>query len=177
MTLSKPIPYALFLFLAACSYLNPVAVKDLSLLDPLRADPSVIEARVTLPEGLRLRPDQALLTVEAQKGDLRIAENFRLRLVEGLEGGVTQLSLSPVDAERFRAWQAKVLNLRQSGPAPGSLSVSLGACATGSGPAPDATGSLGLRLRADAPMAPVIDEAPLVDLLGPENLAAIGPCG
>ncbi|MCY1128159.1 hypothetical protein OU426_14940 [Frigidibacter sp. RF13] len=161
---------------AGCSYLDPRGVKDLSLLDPLRADPAAIEARVTMPDGLRLRPDQALLNVEARQGDLRLAESFRLRLVEGLEGGVTQLSFSPADADRFRAWQARVLELRQSGEVPGQLSVSLGACTTGKGPASDATGSLVLKLRPDAPLAPVIEEAPLAALLGPENLAAIGPC-
>jgi hypothetical protein len=172
----KLAPLAISALVAACGYLDPRAVKDLSLLDPLRADPAAIEARVTLPEGLRLRPDQAFLNVQARTGDSRVAESFRLRLVEGQDEHVTQLSLSSADADRFRAWQARVLELRQSGEVRGQLSVSLGACATGTGPAPDAAGSLGLKLRADAPMAPVIEDAPLATLLGPERLAAIGPC-
>jgi len=174
---SKLVPLVFSLLAPACSYLDPGAVKDLSLLDPLRADPSAIEANVTLPDGLRLRADQALLNVEARQGNVRVAESFLLRIVEGPDPRVVQLSLSPADAGRFRDWQTRVLDLRRVGPAPGSLSVSLGACATGSGPAPDAAGSLGLKLRADAPIAPVISEAPLAELLGPANLAAIGPCG
>lgn len=145
-------------------------------IDPLTADAAALLAVVTLPDGLRLRPDQAILDVATTQGEVRLAERFLMRLSAGADDRRTYLSLAPKDVERFRDWQRRTRDLKRAGPATGQMSLGLGACTTGAGPDWTAKGALGLRLTTGAPVATIIDSAPLVALLGPKNLAAVGPC-
>ncbi|NJS38151.1 MAG: hypothetical protein HC783_03120 [Rhodobacteraceae bacterium] len=76
----------------------------------------------------------------------------------------------------MRALQADIAQWKRAGGAKGSLGLGLGGCAIGTGPAPDAVGSVLIRLVDGGPFLPLIIEGKLADLLGPEVLAAIEPC-
>jgi hypothetical protein len=76
----------------------------------------------------------------------------------------------------MRALQAEIAAWKAKGEARGTLGLGIGGCAIGDGPAPDATGSVLIRLARTGPILPLIADGRLVDLLGPEVLAAIKPC-
>jgi hypothetical protein len=76
----------------------------------------------------------------------------------------------------MRALQAKIADWKREGAAKGSLGLGIGGCAVGDGPAPDAAGSVLIRLSAEDPYLPLIRDGRLADLLGPDMLAAIKPC-
>ena len=69
-----------------------------------------------------------------------------------------------------------VAGWKRAGEGQGTLGFGLGGCAIGDGPAPDATGSVLIRVREDGPFLPLIAKGRLSDLLGADVLAAIKPC-
>lgn len=171
------------LTLAACASVAPGTAARLAALDPVTADPAAIEVALLLPPGLQVAPGTAVLTLAASRGDQRLSGDFRLqpRPAPGVAppagGSVAAFGLAPADLPRMRDLQAGIAGWRDAGAAQGSLSVGVGGCALGSGPDPDATGAVLLRLAPDAPFRPLIRPTRLADLLGPEMLAAIAPCG
>ncbi|MFV0299719.1 MAG: hypothetical protein ACK5IP_02340, partial [Paracoccus sp. (in: a-proteobacteria)] len=58
----------------------------------------------------------------------------------------------------------------------GSLSVSLGGCSLGNGPAADARASVLVRMDEGGDFLPLISDAPLSSLLDRDELAAMRPC-
>lgn len=58
----------------------------------------------------------------------------------------------------------------------GQRGIGIRGCAIGDGPAPEARGSVLLRVAADGPFLPLVADGRLSDLLGPEVLRAIKPC-
>ena len=72
--------------------------------------------------------------------------------------------------------QAEIAGWEQDGTAQASLGLGVDGYALGAGPAPDATGSLLIRLKPEAHFLSLIEEGKLVDFLGPKALAAIKPC-
>ena len=72
--------------------------------------------------------------------------------------------------------RAQITDWKAQGDAQGSLGIGLGACATGNGAAPDATGSVYIRLERGGDMLPLIADGRIADLIGADTLAAIGPC-
>lgn len=158
------------LALCACSAIDPLTALRLSSLDPLTADPAAIELALTLPPGLRVVPGTARLEFGAQRGQDRIGGSYLLQD----RGGV--FALTSADAARMRDMQAQVAAWQAEGDARGSLGIGLGACAVDTGPAPDASGSVFIRLEQGGAMLPLIADARIVDLIGAAALGAIGPC-
>jgi hypothetical protein len=171
------------LLLGACSALVPSTAARLASLDPLTADPAVIEVVAVLPPGLAVVPGSARLDLSAERGTERLAGRFRLvdrpaGTTQDLAPGVTArgFAIADADVDRMRALQADIATWKREGDARGSLALGIGGCAIGDGPGPDATGSVLIRLAADGPFLPLINRGRLADLLGPEALAAIKPC-
>jgi hypothetical protein len=171
------------ILLTACAALVPSTAARLATFDPLTTDPAAIELVVILPPGLAINPGSAKLDLTATRGRERLAGSFRLKDRPADEGfevpkGATarQFAIADTDLERMRALQAKIADWKREGEANGSLAVGLGGCAVGVGPAPDATGSVLIRVRTDSPYLPLIRDGKLADLLGPELLGAIKPC-
>ena len=171
------------LLMAACSAIVPSTAARLATFDPLTADPAAIELVVILPPGLAVSPGSARLDLTALRGSERRAGSFRLEdrpAVAGIdipEGATARrFAIADVDLGRMRALQTEIAAWKREGEAKGSLGLGLGGCAVGEGPAPDATGTVLIRVRADGPYLPLIAEGKLADLLGAEVLAAIKPC-
>jgi hypothetical protein len=171
------------LALAACSAIVPSTAARLATLDPLTADPAAIELVVILPPGLAVSPGTAELKLSAQRGSEEVGESFRLEdrpVATGLDlpDGATarHFAMAEADATRMRALQAEIAEWKRAGNAKGSLGLGIGGCAVGDGPAPDATGSVLIRVAEGAPFLPLIADGRLADLLGAQTLAAIKPC-
>jgi hypothetical protein len=170
------------LLLSACASVVPGTAARLAALDPLTADPAAIELLVILPDGLAVTPGSARLEFGAKRGAETRTGSFLLEdrpvdLGDDAQAGTARgFALTQADAERMRALQADIAAWKREGGTTGSLGLGLGGCAVGSGPAPDARGSVLIRLVEDGPFLPLIREGKLADLLGPDVLAAIEPC-
>lgn len=182
MLLSRLAPLAVAC-LAACTALVPSTAARLAATDPLTADPAALELVVILPPGLAVSPGSAKLDLSADRGAEHKSGSFQLadRPVPAdikLPDGATArgFAIAEPDVDRMRALQAEIAEWKRDGAAKGSLGLGIGGCATGEGPAPDATGSVLIRVREDGPFLPLIENGKLADLLGPKVLAAIKPC-
>ncbi|MDP3195961.1 hypothetical protein [Tabrizicola sp.] len=171
------------LLAAACSEIVPSTVARLASVDPLAADPAALELVVILPPGLAVTPGTATLEIGAVRGEDTAVGSFRLedrRAPEGIavrEGATARgFALSASDAQRMRELQEQIDGWKRDGSASGSFGFGLGGCTIGNGPAPDATGSVLIRMTADGTFLPLIREGRLSELLGPKVLAAIKPC-
>lgn len=178
----RPLPLVASLTLAACSAIVPTTAARLASFDPLTADPAAIELVVILPPGLAVSPGSARLELFADRGDEHRSGSFRLadHAAPGIvvPAGATARGfvIAEADVPRMRALQSEIAGWKATGEAKGSLGLGIGGCAVGTGPAPDATGSVLIRLREDGPLLPLVADGRLADLLGPEVLAAIRPC-
>lgn len=171
------------LLLAACSAVVPATVARLASLDPLTADPAGIELVVILPPGLSIKPGTAKLELSALRGSESLKGSFALAdqpLADAIDlpegASARHYALTPEDAAKMRALQTEIATWEQEGKARGSLGLGVDGCALGDGPAPDATGSVLIRLGPDTTFVPLVADTRLVDLLGPKAFAAIQPC-
>jgi hypothetical protein len=171
------------LALSARSALVPSTTARLAALDPLTADPAALELVVILPKGLAVSPGSATLELTADRGAEHKGGSFQLAdrpapAGLALPDGATArgFAIADTDVERMRALQAEIASWKREGAAKGSFGLGIGGCAVGSGPAPDATGSVLIKVREGGAFLPLIADGKLADLLGPEVLAAIKPC-
>lgn len=178
-----PTSVAALLGLAACGAVVPGTAARLAATDPLVADPGAIELVVVLPPGLSVTTGTAVLEFGATRGAERRSGRYVLdespvpAAVPIPEGATARVyRLTDKDAERMRALQTEIAGWQRAGAARGSLSLGIGGCAVGAGPAPNAVGSALIRMTEDGPFLPLIREKKLADLLGEPVLAAIEPC-
>jgi hypothetical protein len=176
-------PTLALLLLSACASVLPTTAARLAALDPLTADPGEIEVAVILPQGLAAKPGSARLEFGATRGSERLQGSFVLQdipaeaAVTAPKGSTARIyALTEADVERMRELQRQIAAWKRQGQAMGTLGLALGGSAVGDGPAPDATGSVLIRVTDDAPFLPLIRDGRLSDLLGAETLAAIQPC-
>ncbi|MGL4319924.1 MAG: hypothetical protein ACRCS3_03605 [Paracoccaceae bacterium] len=177
---------AAFAALASCGAVVPSTVAMLSRLDPLTADPGAIEVALILPPGIAIAPGSANLSLTATRGDQTVDEAFALTptplRLEGYdmpEGATSQLfRIADSDLARMRAVQARIGAWKAEDPSGtnGSFAVSAGGCGLDQGPAPDATATILIRTAKDGPLLPLVRDAGLRALLGPELFDAITPC-
>lgn len=167
----------------ACTAIVPSTAARLASFDPLTADPAVIELVVILPPGLAVSPGSARLELSADRGTERRSGSFQLAdraIPPGMDlpAGATArgFAIAGADVARMRALQAGIAAWKAKGEARGTLGLGIGGCAIGEGPAPEATGSVLIRLGAGGPYLPLVADGRLSDLLGPDVLAAIKPC-
>jgi len=178
-----PLALAVSLALTACSAIVPSTAARLASFDPLTADPAAIELVVLLPPGLAVSPGSARLELSAVRGSEHRNGSFQLAdraVAPGLNaptGATTRgFAIAKEDIPRMRALQAEIAGWKATGAAKGALGLGIGGCAIGDGPAPDAVGSVLIRVRKDGPYLPLIASGKLSDLLGAKVLAAIQPC-
>jgi hypothetical protein len=176
-------PMLAFLGVSACAALVPTTAARLATTDPLTADPSAVELVIVLPPGLAVNPGSAVLEfgatrgTESRKGSYVLADVAVPAELVVPEGGIARgYALTDDDAERMRALQVEIAQWKREGAATGSLGLGIGGCKVGAGPAPDAVGSVLIRMADGGPFLPLIREGKLADLLGPEGVAAIQPC-
>lgn len=171
------------LALASCTSIVPSTAARLAAMDPLTADPAALELVVVLPPGLAVTPGSAKLELSADRGaehksgSFRLAEGPAAAGVAVPEGGSARgFVIADADVPRMRALQAEIAEWKREGAAKGSLGMGLGGCAVDGGPAPDAKGSVLIRVQEGGPFLPLVADGKLSDLLGAEVLAAIQPC-
>jgi hypothetical protein len=175
--------------LAGCASVVPSTMARLQTLSPVEADPAGLSVAVVSPEGLRPMPESGRLILTARRTDTGVEDAVDLILAErpgdagafGVADGerVTYYQLAEADVPRMRALQETLAAWKTDAPdaTEGSLSVGVGACADGTGPSPDAAGSVFVRTAVEGGWLPLIEKAPLASLIGADRLAAIGPCG
>ncbi len=156
------------LALAGCASVNPGNMLALSQLSPLTADPTGIRAAVDLPMGVTIPADGAVLTFAAERSDTgqRDSGEFVLERLETAQG-LLLFRLDPKDRadyillrDKFNDWETDAPKATN-----GTFSIAVAACKTGSGPEPDATFSVYVATDAEAPLAAVIEDAPISDAL------------
>jgi hypothetical protein len=174
--------------LAACTSLVPSTIAQLSAVSPTTMDPAALEVAVLMPAGLQPQPQTAVLSVsgtrrdtgEVAKLDFVLAE--RPATLDGvdIQPGETVFAyrMAEADIAPMRALQGKLDAWRIAAPGAtqGSLSVGLGACTVGNGPAPDAAGAVYIRMARDVPMLPLVRRSSIAGLVGAAAMASIGPC-
>ncbi|MEO0385912.1 MAG: hypothetical protein AAF281_00070 [Pseudomonadota bacterium] len=153
------------LLLAGCTAVDPVTALRLSTVDPLTADPAGYAVALDLPAGLDIRPDSAFLTLRATRADTGETAERAFALIAG---DVDTYALDRADLPRFRALQSRIKAWQAAAPeaTSGSLSVAVGGCRRGLGPAADARVGVRLRTRPGDAFLPLLRDAPLDRLLG-----------
>jgi hypothetical protein len=176
------------LLVSACSSLVPSTTAQLAQLSPLEADPAAIALAIQLPPGLVVPEGGAKMVVEAtrkatgetRRGDYVLASEPGDPAQFAADPGdsVTFYRLAPDDIAPMRDLQTIVADWKTADPdgTAGSFSMGLAGCAVGQGPEPDAKGSVYIRTVANGAYLPLIQNASIKALIGPDLFAAIGPC-
>ncbi|WP_043539493.1 hypothetical protein [Salinarimonas rosea] len=136
--------------LAACASVAPSGLIAAARLDPLGSDPQAVSVGLGLPETIRLRDGDATLRIAFTRDGADapvVDETVPLAIVEGAgRAGAPEprageriflAGVAPQEAARFRAAQARIRALRESGVrGTGTLAVAVrGGCRTGAVPA------------------------------------------
>lgn len=160
--------------LAACSAVVPSGAARLAALSPLDADPAAVSVALVLPEGIEVMPGSAKLSLGATRTDTGEAATgeFVLEAAAGDPSAfgadaaaLRTFRLSEPDVARMRAVQDRLRGWEAAGvKTRGTLSVALGGCTLGAGPAPDARASVFLRTGAGGSYFPLLDGARIADL-------------
>ena len=182
LSLARPLLLAALLGLGGCAAVVPQTAARLQALNPLTLDPSAVTVALILPAGMQIEPGTAVLILVAQRGDHKATETFVLApreaaaVVAPAGAIVAGFGVTAADAERMRLWQGRISDWKAKGAASGSISVGVGGCKLGDGPAPDATGAVLIRLSEEAAFQPLIRPTRLSALLGKTALAEMQPC-
>ncbi len=182
----------LFLGLAGCAGLGPVAMWQLSQFDVLTANPESLSAALAVPETIRLRDGDASLhlgyQVEGEETP-QVDEHFEMRIAredasapEAQPGETVYVaSLAPDVAERMRAAQKKVVQLKDQGKdGRGTFSISFdGGCFAGVRPSVLPLRTF-LRFEPDGPFIQMVSTENVLDNLDGETadtlLTKLEPC-
>ena len=163
------------LALCGCAYVNPQGVAQMSAFSPLTTDPAELRAVVSLPMGVEIPPNGAVLTFAATRTDTGdvVKAMFDLMQLQTAQGDVI-VQMATDDADAYRAVQRKIAQWEDAAPdeTRGSFSISVAACRVGDGPAEDATFSVALATTEDGRFIPLVEDAPIKDALA---LAEGGP--
>ncbi len=168
------------LILMGCAWTNTETARQLNQFDPMTADPADFAMVIDLPPGLRMDLDASTLTFRARRSDTGEEAGGQFALVEvSGPGGATVYALAPSEVAAFRAAQVTIGAWEEAAPdaSTGELSLGLAACADGEGPAKDATVSAGLRLEAEGPVLPLIENMPIREILRASAGTTTESCG
>lgn len=189
----KPVLAAALFSLASCASVNPIGLAKLAAMDPLTADPAQLAVAARLPEALKLRTGDLVLTMKSDgaQGADAIDERFLLDVKDAKAGEAGVIvpqagerlqtaRVAPTDIERLRATQAKARVVKAAGGKKGKGSISInarGACRTGDLPA----GALNLNIfmanETGGGWFPVVSNLDVRKALGADVLAKIEACG
>lgn len=189
----KPVLATVLFSLVSCASVNPVGLARLAAMDPLVTDPALLAVAARLPEALKLRTGDLIMTINtdgAQGADV-IDETFLLDVKDAKEGeaGVIMpeagerlqtARVAPADIERLRAAQTKAKTIKAAGGQKGEGSISInarGACK--SGDLPDGPLNLNIFMSADKGISwfPIVSSFDVRKALGPDLISKIKACG
>jgi hypothetical protein len=189
----KPVLAAALLSLASCASVNPIGLAKLAAMDPLTADPAQLSVAARLPEALKLRTGDLVLTMKSDgaQGADAIDETFLLDVKDAKAGeaGVIMpeagerlqtARVAPADIERLRVTQAKASAMRAARGKKGKGSISVnarGACRTGDLPAGALNLNIFMASEKGGSWFPVVSDLDVRKALGADVLAKIEACG
>jgi hypothetical protein len=189
----KPVLAAALFSLASCASVNPIGLAKLAAMDPLTADPAQLAVAARLPEALKLRTGNLVMTVKTDdtKGADMIDETFLLDVkdAKGGEAGVIMpetgerlqtARVASADIDRLRATQARARVIKTAGGEKGKGSISIfvrGACRTGDLPAGPLNLNVFMATETGGSWFPVVSNLDVRKALGADVLAKIEACG
>ena len=160
------------LALCGCAYVNPQGVAQMSAFSPLTTDPAELRAVVSLPMGVEIPTNGAVLTFAGPRAGAAIPLVLEQEIWGTTRGDIPfWMGLSLAQSQAF--FGGPKANVR-AGPdeTRGAFSISVAACRAGDGPAEDATFSVALATTEDGRFIPLVEDAPIKDALA---LAEGGP--
>jgi hypothetical protein len=189
----KPVFAAVLFGFVSCASVNPIGLAKLAAMDPLATDPAQLAVAARLPEALKLRTGDLVMTVktEGTTGTDAIDETFLLDVKEAKAGeaGVIvpqageRLQTARVaapDIERLRAAQTKARAIKAAGGKKGRGSISInvrGGCRTAELPAGPLNMNIFMETRKDGGWFPVVSNLELRKALGADVIEKIAACG
>jgi hypothetical protein len=172
---------ALLLAVPACGYVSTSTLAHLNAISPLEADPADIAVALTLPDGIDLAEEGAVLSLEASRSDTGETLRYAAKLAEESRGETVVLRIPEADQAAFRDTQSTVQAWKAETPSEGSGSLSVNATFCALEPAaeidPDAKVSIAIQTEAGGAFLPLVTQAPLrrVSALK-EAIGTIGAC-
>lgn len=160
------------LVLTGCGSVVLSTVAQLNDLDPLTADPAGFAVAVDLPDGLENKPGDTSLTVQATRSSTGVELGRAYALEKSvLTDGRIVFTLPPHEADALRAMQQEAATWPRDGSNTLAMNASFGACRTENVPVTgDPRFSVWLRLAQDAPLMPLVRNAPLSEVTDPATL-------
>lgn len=166
-------------FLAGCASVVPDTALRLGRMNPLTADPGAISVAVKLSDGLGVLPGSVKLRLSALTADDRtISKDWTLEALEAPDTGWL-FRIAEEDLSDVRRTQRQIAAWEKADPeaTQGSISVSLGGCRTAFDTDVDeARASVDVRFSKDGPLRPLVRNAPIAEVLGPEQMARLPLC-
>jgi hypothetical protein len=171
------LPILSSLILSACSSVIPTTALRLNAMSPLQADPAGFAVAVTLPDGLGIEQETALLKFIVTRTDT----NETVEDVFVLERLTTEnevFRVAPEDLDSLRAAQvvAREWRAENDDATSGSLSIMIGPCQVADGPSTDAVVSVAIQVSTDGPFLPLVSNGPISAIVEPEQIRAMGRC-
>jgi hypothetical protein len=186
----KPVFAAALFSLVSCASVNPIGLAKLAAMDPLATDPAQLAVAARLPEALKLRTGDLVMTVKTDgaTGADAIDETFLLDVKEAKAGVIVPQAgerlqtarVAPSDIERLRTTQAKARTIKSAGGKKGIGAISInarGACKTAELPAGPLNLNIFMETEKDGGWFPVVSNLELRKALGAEVIAKIEVCG
>ncbi|MGR3515276.1 MAG: hypothetical protein ACU0GG_21135 [Paracoccaceae bacterium] len=165
--------------LSACSLVQPEAVRQLSRLDPLTANPGDITVFLELPQGIAIQPDGLRLALAVENPDKgSAAGEWPLQETKGPDGR-RQYQIAPDQLEDVRQVQATAAAWEAEAPeaTEGSLGVSVDPCRVpGTERAVRPTLSVALALTPGGAPMPLFEDAPISRFLSGQDVDALPAC-
>jgi hypothetical protein len=188
----KPVVAAALFSLASCASVNPIGLAKLAAMDPLATDPAQMAVAARLPEALKLRTGDLVMTVKTDgaKGVDVIDETFLLDINDASAGEAGVIvpeagerlqtaRVAPSDIERLRATQAKARVIKTAGGEKGQGAISInarGACRTGDLTAGPLNLNIFMATEKGGGWFPVVSNLDVRKALGADLVAKIEPC-
>ena len=150
--------------IAALSILLSTTLARPDTTDPLTADPRGIAALVTLPDGVALPEDGAVMTLSAVNTATEAVSREQYVLIPSENGDLYVLSRG--DQARLSEQQGMILGwMAQEIDVDGTFNFVIDPCQVGDGPDRQARVSVQLRADTEGPFLPVIDDMRLRRIL------------
>lgn len=165
------------LILSACTAVVPSTITKLNAISPLHADPADFAIALTLLPGIGIRPGSARLTLTVVRDDID-AQRSGVFVLERVTNDSAIYRIATGDQAALRAIQQTGLAWQAENEAAtsGALGINLSPCMIGTGPAPGARVSVGIRVAKEGSFLPLIRNGPLTAVTTPEVLRDMGAC-
>lgn len=139
----------------------------LAQASPLTSDPAGFRAVVELPDGVAIPENGVTVHLGAARTDTKETVGGTFTLSNRGSARYRLFRMEDADAEQFRRLQSQIADWKWEAEdaTSGTFSVAATVCTIGEGPAPDARYSVNFSTQADAPLVPLIRDAPVSEII------------